>query len=286
MFQSLLQSWLQRFAQEKVLQTVARAARERFASATVESVPTADRPVCEVGLVFALEMESGGLEDRLQQHSVIHACGFAVRMGHLQGRQLALVRSGAGRAAAAKATAALVDGHKPAWVISAGFAGGLDPALARGDLLLAEEVVDTAGNALPVELPLDRSWFSQQPGLHLGRLLTADRIIRLPEEKRALGRKHRAMAIDMETFAVAQACRDRQTRFLGVRVVTDAVGETLPADLEHLLQQKSAAARWGAALGTILDRPGRVKDLYRLKENALLERLIVELVPEKKAEPK
>jgi adenosylhomocysteine nucleosidase len=143
-----------------------------------------------------------------------------------------------------------------------------------------------------VELPLDPRWFSAQPGLHLGRLLTADRIVRLPDEKRALGRKHQALAIDMETFSVAQVCRERHTRFLAVRVITDAVDDTLPADLEHLLQQKSAAARWGAALGAILDRPGSVKELYRLKETALLagdrlarflERLIVELVPEKKA---
>jgi adenosylhomocysteine nucleosidase len=291
MFQWLLQSWLERLAQEKIRQTVVRAARERFASTAARSEPPAERGPCDVGLVFALEMESGGLEDRLQDLSSIHACGFAVRLGQLHGRQLVLVRSGAGRAAAAKATAALLNGHQPALVISAGFAGGLDPALARGDILLAEELVDTAGNVLPVELPLERGWFSSQQGLHLGRLLTADRIVRLPEEKRALGRKHQALAIDMETFAVAQACRDRQTRFLAVRVVTDAVDETLPADLEHLLQQKSAAARWGAALGSILDRPGSVKDLYRLKESALLagdclakflERLIVQLVPEKK----
>ncbi len=74
----------------------------------------------------------------------------------------------------------------------------------------------------------------------------------------------------METFAVAEVCRRRQIPFLAIRVVVDAVGDQLPPDVDLLLQQKSAAARWGAAFGAILNRPGSLADLLKLKEQALM----------------
>ena len=52
----------------------------------------------------------------------------------LAGRRVTIVQAGAGRLAAARGTQALIRGHRPAWVISAGFAGALQPELRRGTL--------------------------------------------------------------------------------------------------------------------------------------------------------
>jgi hypothetical protein len=71
-------------------------------------------------------------------------------------------------------------------------------------------------------------------------------------------------------------------------VVSDAVDDQLPREVERLSRQKTRAAQLGAALGAFLDRPGALKDMYRLKENALaasdrlakfLAALIAHLVP-------
>ena len=64
-----------------------------------------------------------------------------------------------------------------------------------------------------------------------------------------------AMAVDMETFAVAEVCRRRDVPFSSVRVINDTADEALPPDVEHLLVQKSGAAQWGAAVGAIWRRP-------------------------------
>ena len=72
-----------------------------------------------------------------------------------------------------------------------------------------------------------------------------DRLVRLPEEKLALGEKYAAAAVDMETLAVAGVCRRRQTPFLAVRAISDAAGDVLPRDVQKLLDQKTAAARPG-----------------------------------------
>ena len=224
----------------------------------------------DLGLVFALEIEAGCLADLLQDVVATRGNGFLVRQGTLQGRRVALVLSGPGREAAAQATEALLAGHQPQWVISAGLAGGLSPELRRQDILMADQLVDAAGNQRSIDLKVDPAALAATPGVHVGRLLTADRIVRLPEEKLALGQQHGALAVDMETFAVAEVCRRRQVRFLAVRVIHDTVDDCLPPDVENLLAQKTTAARLGAAVGAVWRRPSSFKDMYQLKENALL----------------
>jgi adenosylhomocysteine nucleosidase len=107
-------------------------------------------------------------------------------------------------------------------------------------------------------------------GGHVGRLLTMDKMVCLPEEKRALGQQYDALAVDMEPCAVAEACQRAGARFLVIRIISDPVDEQLPRDVERLISQKPPATRFGAALGTIFHRPSSLKDMLRLKENALV----------------
>ncbi len=272
----VLRSVLNRVAQEKLQEAVSQVAREKMAEAGLGAAPEpggdkpADRPACEVGIVFALGIESGGTVDRLESGVSIHGSGFLAREGKLQGRHAVLIESGPGCPAAARATEALIAGHRPSWVVSAGFAGGLSPDLRRGDILLADGVVHTAGQRLSIDLKVDPASLAQSPGLRVGRLLTTDRIIRKPEEKRALGQAHEALAVDMETWAVAEICRREKVRFLAVRVINDAVDDELPRDVDRLLAQKTPARRLGAAAAVVFRRPSSLKDMYALRENALL----------------
>jgi adenosylhomocysteine nucleosidase len=100
-------------------------------------------------------------------------------------------------------------------------------------------------------------------------LLSVDRVIRLPAEKQELGRRHQALAADMESLAVAEVCRERGVPFLAIRIISDAADESLPPDVEHLLAQPGGPRRWGAALGAICRRPSSVKDLFGLWRHAV-----------------
>jgi len=267
-FRYLLQNWLRRTATQKVRETVVETARQQMHAAAEK----ADQPPqeCRFGLVFALGIEAGGLEDLLEEVVSTRGHGFLLRRGTLADRSLAVIRCGPGRENAARATEALITGHHPEWVISAGFAGGLNPELGRRDVLMVDQLVDTDGNRLSIDLKVERAALASAPGVHVGRLLTADRVIRLPEEKLTLGRQYEAAAVDMESFAVAEVCRRHKTRFLAVRVINDTAEEELPPDVENLLRQRSTPGRLGAAVGAIWRRPGSFKDIYQLKENALL----------------
>jgi adenosylhomocysteine nucleosidase len=263
-------------AQAEAQKGVSREERPGKPSASTElqKLPEAQArktvPSCDVGVVFALERESGGLEDLLAETGRWQGEGFVVIGGRLQERQVVIVRSGAGQTAAAHATEALLDGHRPRWVISAGFAGALRPELQRYDLLLPEAVLRPDGRRLELSPPEHWSAQTTLGPVHRGLLLSVDHLVSSPKEKHSLAEKYGAWAVDMETFAVVEVCRRRGVPVLAVRIVIDTADEHLPPEVRGLLKQKSLASQLGAALGALWHRPSSFKDLYRLKENALL----------------
>lgn len=235
----------------------------RTAEAPPEFIP------CHAAFLFALSIESGGLTDLLQGAEVSKHPHGVERAGKLADREVVIVEGGVGQRAAGRATAETIKFYKPDWVISAGFAGGLDEKLRRGQILMADEVVNLAGDVLKTDLRLDPASLAATKGLHIGRLLTVDSLIREAAERHALAAQHSALACDMECFAVARVCREQGISFLAVRIISDAVDDELPPEIEHLLKQKSLAGKLGAAAGAIFKRPSAAKDLWNLREDAL-----------------
>ena len=224
---------------------------------------------CDVAFIFALGIESGGLVDCLKGGETSRHKHGIERAGKLDGREVVIVEAGVGGAAAARATKAAIDFYQPRWVISAGFAGALTDDLRRGHMLMADTVASEQGENLSVGIKLEPQVVAATKGLHVGRLLTVDRLIRRADERHKLHEEHGAVACDMETFAGAQACRDAGTRLLSVRIISDAVDDELPPEIENLLAQKSLAGKLGAAAGAVMHRLGAAKDLWSLREDAL-----------------
>jgi len=269
MLRSLLLTWLRNTAKAKARDAVVQAARGQLTSA-VPSPPTEEPKPCHLGFVFALGIESGCFEDMLQGMLTVRGGSFAIREGGLRGRRIALILAGAGQHNARRATEILIDGHRPCRVISAGFAGGLCPRLKRNDILIADRLLNGDGRELSADLLPGVAATAIQPGVHRGTLLTVDRVVRLPHDRQLLFQRTGALGVDMETFAVAEICAARQVPFSSIRVINDTVDQALPRDVEHLLAQKTGAARLGAALGAVLHRPASAKDMYQLRENALV----------------
>lgn len=267
MWQTLLQSWLKQQVRSRAQEALAEAAR--LATQPADRASPEPRGPCDLGLVFALSIEAGGLVDLLSNQVVTQTAACVVRQGTLASRRIAIIETGVGRDRARRGAQTLLAGHHPAFVISAGFAGGLHADLKRGDILLVDNVVDPANQILPIDLKIDPASARATAGLHVGRLLTADAVARLPEEKQRLGQAHAALAIDMETWAVGDACRQARVPFLAVRVISDALGDELPRDVEHLARQTTTARRLGAAAAAIFRRPSSIKDMLDLKTEAI-----------------
>ncbi len=223
---------------------------------------------CQIAVVFALSVESSGLVDKLSDPAAGRFQHSVERFGRWEGLPLRLVETGVGMEHARTAIDEMWRRGEVSWVVSAGFAGALTPEMKRGDILMASSVVGPEGIPLEVGFQISPQVVQSNPHLHVGRLVTVDHLVSRQEERQELAAKHDAIACDMETAAIAEACQRRQVRFLSVRIITDAFDDQLPMEVEKLLQQKTTVARLGVAAGAIFQRPGAVKDLWKLRDEA------------------
>lgn len=267
MLRWLVTNWVREAAQQKLHAAVSDAVQQRADGEQPEEA--APPPHCEIAVMFALGIEAGGSVDLLQQTTTTRCHSHIEHAGLLDGRYAMIVECGVGQQAAGTAARSLIDLYAPTWIISAGFAGALHADLRRGHILMADEVADVDGDQLKIGLTVDKETAKQSRGLHIGRLLTVDQLIRTQDEKTQLGEDHKAVACDMETLAIAKVCQQTKTRFMSVRVISDAIDDELPKEIETLLDQHTLAAKLGAAAGAIFRRPSSVKDMWKLKEDAL-----------------
>ena len=218
----------------------------------------------DIGIVCALPIELGAFLDRCKKVRKYSGGNFVFRGGFYDQIRIAVVQSGMGFNKARMATQALVDAHTPNWILSAGFAGALLPGMKIGDIVMADSVVDEHHHEMTVDLKMPAD---PENGLHVGRIVTADNMVRLISEKQTLAKKHNAIAVEMESLAVAQVCRDTKTRFLAVRAISDDLSADLPPEVLSVVGS-TGTIRFGAAIGSILKRPGSVKDMWGLREKA------------------
>lgn len=258
MWRTIFRQWAQNVAAE--------AMERQMRGSNAPSEESSDHRVDAV-VICALALESGGLEDRLENTLCLKTAVGRVCLGQAGPVRVAVVTAGPGGDAAARAAEAVLVAHRPRLLISAGFAGALHDGLRRLHVLFPTEVINTAGRVL--QLPRLVADAETPPGVHLGRLLSADQIVSSPAEKQRLADTFQALAADLETFAVASVCRQQGVPLAAVRVITDTVDEILPPEVAFLMRPRKWTEKMGAVVGAVWNRPSSVKDLWRLQEVAL-----------------
>jgi adenosylhomocysteine nucleosidase len=258
------QAWMRNAISRKLQEQLRDALNQ---TATEEPSLPSPGP-CHVGVLFALGSEAGFFEDRLTGAVAIRGETFRATEGALGGHRVVVVRTGIGRRAAAEATQHLIAGHHPQWIISAGFCGGAHDRVRRHDIVIADSVRHAQGTNLTLATPQIAGPLLE--GVHVGRILTVDQIISSPSEKRDLGERHGAIALEMETLAIAQVCQEHQTPLWSIRVVSDAVDDPLPKEIKRLAQPLSTARLAGTVAGVLFNRPSAAKDLWAMHETSLV----------------
>src|SRR5262249_45492826 len=147
--------------------------------------------------------------------------------------------SGAGEAASTVRAALAED--RPDVVVIAGFAGGLDPSLGAGALVLCRGALaldrpEIKAHAGAIELM--RAGLRQGPGepgltFATARALTVRRPLGTGRAKTRWWNEQGAAAVDMETYAIAEACATADVPWLALRTIIDTAGTTLPRSLRR-----------------------------------------------------
>ncbi len=148
----------------------------------------------------------------------------------LQAEGLALVglvcaAASAGRAR--QAGLALADRGADA-LLSFGIGGGLDPALAPGDLVIADRVIGPNGQRFDTDEAWRRRLRWLDTPLGVASIAGSDRLVASAAAKRALHAATGAALVDMESHGVAAAAAARDLPFLAVRAVADPAGRAVP----------------------------------------------------------
>ena len=112
---------LHQVAEQKLRQAVEQVKQPGPPDDSLDQAESARVPEpvsCDVVLVFALGIESGGLVDRLTEVVTTRCASHLEHVGHLDGRRVAIAESGVGTAAAAGVTEDVIKIHQPKWIVS------------------------------------------------------------------------------------------------------------------------------------------------------------------------
>jgi adenosylhomocysteine nucleosidase len=174
--------------------------------------------------------------------------------------------TGIGRANAESNVSSFLTSCRPRFALTCGFAGGLDPQLAIGDVVFATDD-DRLRNKL------------SRTGARPAKFFCSSRIAVTRAEKTGLRRATGADAVEMESEAIQSLCRERGIPCATVRAISDTANEDLPLDFNQLAKP-DLSVHYGKLALAIAKSPGKIPDLRRLQKNCRLaaERLAAALI--------
>lgn len=241
-------------------------------------------------LLGAFYTEVMMIEEQLtdkQQHGIE---GMRFVTGRLHGSPVVVAWTGIGKVNAAMTTTLLIEHFSPRDIIYSGIAGGVNPKLAPGDIVIAAETAHHDMGILaedgfynrgvinpldgirnPVYLPADPRLLklAQQaaeqvelekikttvgeriPQIIKGIVVTGDVFVASPGKCKELRDTLDADAVEMEGAAVAQICYQRQIPHLVVRSISDKADETARED--SMMFQEMAAKNSSTLIAKIAE---------------------------------
>lgn len=194
----------------------------------------------KIGIIVAMEKELNLLLPLVHDVSEVILNDFRFHCGTINGHEIIAMQCGIGKVNAAVGTLTLIENFHPALIINTGVAGGTGHASIL-DVVIGEEIAYHdcwcgpgtewgAASGVPakfrsvealVELPL----FSGNPRVKKGLIASGDIFVSKKEEvDHVLSLYPDALAVDMESAAIAQVCYIKSVPVFIMRVISDTPG--------------------------------------------------------------
>ncbi|MCM1517771.1 MAG: 5'-methylthioadenosine/adenosylhomocysteine nucleosidase [Pseudoflavonifractor sp.] len=194
----------------------------------------------KTGIIVAMGKEMDLLLPLLTDAAEETVDGIMFHTGRIGSREIVAMQCGIGKVNAAIGALTLINRYSPDLVVNTGVAGGAGNAAGILDVVVADRVAyhdvwcgpgtepgDAAGcprffTTAPTVLALpclDRS------GVRVGLIASGDIFVSRPDEVERIKTLYPdALAVDMESAAIAQVCYLRQVPFACIRVISDTPG--------------------------------------------------------------
>jgi len=247
--------------------------------------------------ILGIASEVKPFEQQIQNGRDLNVEGYVFRAGVLNGRDVVIGRSGAGKVNAAIVATLMLGHFKPMAVLFSGTAGAVDAALRQGDVVVGTAVAQHDAGVLtaagmrrgglrnpvtgeldpvvvPAPMPLLATARRAIPALTLpsmktpdgervprvleGVIVTGDVFVTDPVRRDELRSVLGATAVEMEGAAVVQTCRQFAVPCLVVRGITDRADTEASSDYRQFIGVASQnAAAVVAAIVRGLEREAR-----------------------------
>jgi adenosylhomocysteine nucleosidase len=191
-------------------------------------------------VTFARPEESRAFRRRFEKRNSTVQTQPELHCGMIGQVEVAVAHTGIGPEAAAVAIHRLFPLAPWTCVLAAGFAGGLDPQLSLGDV-----VIETRPSSEPCRL--------------ISRPLPVESV----EEKARVFRETGAAAVDMETDTLAAACAVADIPFTAVRVISDPANTALPVPFAAWFDLKNQRPKPLGLLAYLVRHPRGVPPFVR-----------------------
>jgi len=211
-----------------------------------------------IGIIGAMDEEVELLKASLDAREDHEFAGYQIASGKMHGKDVVVLKSGIGKVNAAIGTTLLLREFQPDCIINTGSAGGFDPALNVGDVVIGTAVrhhdVDvTIFGYEPGQVPGQPAAFSPDPLLEevaeqcigrmdgmqtvKGQIATGDAFMNDPERVARTRETFPEMqAVEMEAAAIAQTCHQFGTPFIVIRALSDIAGKESNLSFEQFLE--------------------------------------------------
>lgn len=209
------------------------------------------------GVIVAMDEELSIILQHLEQRESQHLASLEFHRGLFFGKPVVAVVCGVGKVNAALCTQILISKFGVDRVINIGIAGGLDPELKPGDVVIADTLIQHDMDVRPLGLPLGQiyrcTYFDFPTDMALrqqviqaaqqlddrqvkvGRIATGDQFIADPERARAIHTHFQALACEMESASIAQVCALNERPFACIRSLSDNANSGAHMDFAEFL---------------------------------------------------
>ncbi len=221
----------------------------------------------KIAIIGAMEEEVAVLRENIEESESVVIANTEYTSGKMFGADVILLKSGIGKVNAAMGTAVLLEKFKPDCVINTGSAGGYNPDLNVGDIVISTEVkhhdVDVTAFGyeygqvpkLPAGFMADEKLVELAAGIASGiegvqtgkgLIVTGDVFMSDPVRADFVrGQFPELQAVEMEAAAIAQVAYQFGVPFVVTRALSDIAGKESDVSFEQFLDQ---AARHSAHL--------------------------------------
>ncbi|MGH7926100.1 MAG: hypothetical protein ACREQH_16075 [Candidatus Binatus sp.] len=229
-------------------------------------------------LFYAFAREIAPFRRRLRDRAPLALDGLHGFRAEIGGKEFAVVGHGIGHQRATDTARRAFDLIPEAeLVIGTGVVGALSSGLKPGDLVLSDRVLMIRGDGQVAEQvtavgdahiqAAGRSLALAGIAHSIGAILTSHRMLATGAEKRSAKESTGAIAVDMETAAIAAETAARGLPFVAIRAVLDEIDEEVVgaamADEDGNVRPLAATSYLLRNPGTMLKLPGMMRNLSR-----------------------